>query len=261
MTAAYQTIDWYRVPRYYDLVFSSLNRSELRFLEAVYERYQLSSRKRILEPACGSGRLLAAMAARGFRVEGFDLMPEMVDYARERLRRQGLPGGLRQGDMASFSYQKRFDLAYCLVSSFKYLRTESQARSHLQCVADVLVEGGVYVLGLHLTDYENDGADSECWTGKRGTTECICQIDSWPPERKTRTEKLRSRLRVKSGARHVGFETHWSFRTYDARQLRRLLAKVPDLSHVATHNFEYRIDEEYELGEDYLDSVIILQKR
>ena len=260
MAQRYELVDWYQLPRYYDIAFASRNKAEVDFLESLYGRYS-DRGGAILEPACGSGRLMEGLLRRGYEVHGFDLGPAMVDYARERLDARGLGGTLWIGDMSDFRPRKRYVLAHCLVSSFKYLLTEKAALAHLQCVAASLRKGGVYVLGFHLSDYADQRHDSEDHHGARGRTKVSCRIDSEPPNRKTRLETLRSRLVVKMPTRTLASETTWKFRTYDEKQFLRLVAKVPDFEHVATHNFSYKADEEIELGEEDLDSVVILRKR
>jgi SAM-dependent methyltransferase len=51
----------------------------------------------LLEPVCGSGRVLEAFAAVGIEAVGIDLSPRMVALANERLARKGLPGEARLG--------------------------------------------------------------------------------------------------------------------------------------------------------------------
>lgn len=261
MVARYRQLDWYELPKYYDLVFDSLTRPEVRFLEAIYERHAPSARRRLLEPACGSGRTLAALAARGYRVTGYDLSEPMVEYCARRLRRRGLEGDVVVGDMATFRSGQRFDLAFCLVSTFKYLLGERAAVGHLRNVADSLVRGGVYVLGFHLSDYDDQRMDRERWTGRRGKTAVVCNITSWPPDRRRRRERIRSRLSVDGPGGRLGFETGWQFRTYDAPEFTRLLRQVPALEHIATHDFTYDPDDELELGAEQLDAVVVLRKR
>ena len=75
MTARpYRSVDWYDLPRYYDIVFEADTRAEADFLEAMAERWGRGA-GRILEPACGSGRLVEEMARRGHAVTGFDTNP------------------------------------------------------------------------------------------------------------------------------------------------------------------------------------------
>ena len=70
---------------------------------------------------------------------------------------------------------------------------------------------------------------------------------------------MRSRLVLQEGGRTKRIETTWDFRTYDAGELRGLLAAVPEFEHVATYDFTY--GPEYELDDDGLDKVLVLRRR
>ena len=48
---------------------------------------------------------------------------------------------------------------------------------------------------------------------------------------------------------------------YDVRELNRLLAKVPELEHVATHDFRLEMDRTIPFDGEILDSVLILRRR
>jgi SAM-dependent methyltransferase len=214
----------------------------------------------VLEPACGSGRLVREMARRGCRVEGFDASEAMLDYGREQLKLEGLTARLFSARLESFRTRRRFDLAHCFVSTFKYLTDEESARSHLEHVARALRVGGVYVLALHLTDYSETRKQRERWIGERSGTRVVCNIQSWPPERRRRRERVRSRLTVDENGKTQRLETEWEFRTYDLAQLRRLLSSVPELEHVTTFDFTYDIAER-DLGDGQLDCVLVLRRR
>ena len=84
--AHYEELDWYETPRYYDAIFDVDTDVEARFLEDAYAAHSSPPERaraplRVLEPACGSGRLMVEMARRGWRPHGFDLTPEMVTFA------------------------------------------------------------------------------------------------------------------------------------------------------------------------------------
>lgn len=261
MSTAFRELDWYSAPLYYDIVFDADTPVEGAFLEAMGELHGRSAGRRVLEPACGSGRLVAEMARRGFAVAGFDLSPEMLAFARERLEEAGLAAELAVKRMEAFAYRKRFDLAHCLVSTFKYLLTERDARGHLESVAAALAPGGVYVLGVHLSEYGATGVNRERWVAERGGTRVVCNIQGWPPDRAKRLERVRSRLVVEEGGETRRMETNWTFRTYDARELRRLLRSVPALEHVATYDFTYDLAAPRELDDEQLDCVLVLRRR
>jgi len=252
--------DWYDLPAYYDLVFDSLTEDEADFIDGLARQHVSGRCERVLEPACGSGRLLAALARRGYEVAGFDASEPMLDFARRRLDRLGLRADLSVQRLESFRYRRKFDIAHCMVSSFKYVLTEDDARSHLRAAARAVRKGGLYILGFHLTQYEDQTVDRERWQGRRNGTRVVCTIRSEPPEKRTRTEQIRSRLSVTEGGRTRRFETRWTFRTYSAAQFRALLRAVPEWKLVATHDFDYDLAHTTAMGRDRLDTVAVLQR-
>ena len=161
--------------------------------------------------------------------------------------------------MESFRYAKPFDLAHCLISTFKYLLDEKNARSHLKCVARSLKRGGIYILGFHLSDYDTTSRSRERWVIEKEGTKVVCNIQSWPPDR--RREKVRSRLVIEDGGEELRSETNWWFRAYDAAQVKRLFRSVPAFELVAVHDFTYDLEYEMELDDSQLDCVFVLRKK
>lgn len=274
--ASYEQLDWYDAPRYYDAIFDTDTEREADFLEEALARHgafegRSAPRKvgerlavRCLEPACGSGRLMVELGHRGWRCTGFDLSAPMLGFARDRLDAEGLDGRLFEASMQDFALpareQGRFHLAHCLVSTFKYLLNEADAVSHLQRVARALLPGGIYVLGFHLSDYDDDQPSRERWKAKLGREEVVCNITGWPADSKTRRERVRSRLIVKGPTSERRLETNWEFRTYDARQVRRMLRAVPELELVELYDFTYDFDATHSLEDEQLDSLLILRR-
>lgn len=258
----YRQLDWYEHPLYYDIGIAPGSEDEAVFLEEVLSAHGRSEGFRVLEPACGSGRLLLEMAKRGYEVAGFDAKEAMVDFARRRLEAEGLSGDLRQAWMQDFDLgAERFDLAFCLVCSFQHLLSEEEAVAHLRCVERSLQPGGLYVLGFHLADYVHQGLSRERWVAERDGVEVTCNLSFWPPDPCTRREKARARLKVRHhGAAPKLYETTWEFRTYDLEELQRLLDAVPGLRHVATYDFRYEIESPRELEDDHLDVVLVLRR-
>lgn len=280
--------DWYDEARAYDIVFDEGTEAEAAFIEAAFERHAAGSARRhgagehraALEPACGTGRLLRAMADRGWAMTGYDLSRPALDYGRRRLDECGLEATLHVGAMQSWRRRRPVDLAFNFVSTFKYLLSEDDARAHLQGIAEMLRPGGLYLLGLHLTDYADRTRQRERWVVRRDGVVVTAVIETGPPDRRRRTEAMRARLTVAPDSRATGrtagagsaagageaedelrFETIWTFRTYGPRQLRSLLASVPELELLAVHDFRYRIDEPIRFGGDHLDHVLVLRRR
>lgn len=258
--------DWYETPLYYDLIYGADTRLEADLLEAVWRRFGPGRGRvapRLLEPACGSGRLVVEMARRGWRVEGFDASAAMLGYARRRLERGGLRARLWQDRMESFAagFGRRFDMAHCLINTFRYLLTEEAARSFLGRVGRLLVPGGIFVLGLHLTDYRRRRCEHERWTARAGKVSVVCNTRTWPADRRRRIEKLRTRLVVLRGGRTERLETCWEYRTYSAGQLTRLLrSALPGFRMLACFDFTCDPESSRPLGEGTPDCIVALQK-
>ena len=259
----FEELDWYETPRWYDLVFDEGTEAEADFLEEAWELYGESPGTRVLEPACGSGRLVAELARRGWRVTGFDASAAMLDHARDQLTAEGLEAHLSRARLEDFRVRGRFDLAHCLVSTFKYILDEEGARSHLACVARALRPGGLYLLGLHLTEYGDSRLQRERWVVEEDGVKVVCNTQTWPADRRRRLERLRTRLVVTEGDRVRRTETHWQFRTYSPRQLRSLLRRVPELELVVVHDFHYDLDSTRQLegGRGVNDAVLVLRRR
>lgn len=259
-----ETADWYDTPLYYDIVFDADTAKEAAFLEAIAVKHggvKPGKKLRLLEPACGSGRLVAEMVKRGHEVSGFDLNANMLDYARKRLTKKQ-HATLWQDRLENFSLptKKRFEFAHCLVSTFKYVLDEVGAASHLKHAAAALEDGALYVLGVHLTDYSHDRAQHERWVASRDGIDVVCNTHTWPPDRKARTEDIRTRLRItREGSTWVQ-ETRWQFRTYSVAEMERLLRKVPEFELVECYDFTYDIHEPRAFDDSYEDIVLVLRK-
>ena len=81
----------------------------------------------ILELACGTGRLLVAIAEAGFEAEGIDLSSCMLNIATKRI--SGLSPEvasrirLHRMDMTTFELDRRFGLVIIADNSFSELKT------------------------------------------------------------------------------------------------------------------------------------------
>ena len=107
--------------------------------------------KRLLEPGCGSGRLMPAFAKRGVQVVGVDSSEAMLGRARRRMDEAGFPSPqLLQADMVEFEVGDQCDGAYCPINTFSYLRTDDHAWGHLECVAACLPREARYLIQLDL---------------------------------------------------------------------------------------------------------------
>jgi SAM-dependent methyltransferase len=251
---------WYDHPRFCDIAFRSETPLEADFVEAACRKFCPFRARRLLEPGCGAGRLVAEMARRGYRVTGFDLNRPSLDYLRRRLARRGLKANVFEADMADFRLPKPVDAAFCTVNTFRHLLTEQSARRHLECIAESLRPGGIYILGLHLLPMDVSEEDTERWTERQGRTQVTVTLRVLSTDRRRRIERLRVSLLARVGAKEVRVRDEFSFRMYTAAQFRRLLASAPSLELCGVYDFWYEIDNPMELNDDRTDTVFVLRK-
>src|SRR6266702_5353596 len=136
--------NWYDYPQYYDIAFQAHTWREADFIEAACRKYCAFDAHRFLEPACGTGRLITELAARGYQVSGFDLSQPALSYLRRQLKRRALHAETFVAEMSDFRLGQPVDAAYCTVSTFRHLLTEQAARCHLQCIVRGLRRGRIY---------------------------------------------------------------------------------------------------------------------
>jgi SAM-dependent methyltransferase len=249
--------DWYDLPELYDFLYDTDSRSEASFLLRVARRFGREP-QRVLEPACGSGRLVRALAARGCEVAGFDRNVASLAYARRTLRSMGLRATLSRQDLAAFRCRRRYDLAHCLLSSFKYLQRERDAHSHLRCVAQALRPGGVYVLGLHLTDPAARSGCVESWQRQRPGLLVSVRLSTRRPDPGRRRERVEVVLKAQTATGRLERRDRWWWRTWTDAQLSRLLASVPALQLAACFDFDFR---PRRLDDERLDKILVLRRR
>lgn len=251
----------YDYPQYWDLAFRDETRLEADFFEAVARKYCEFPAERFLEPACGGGRLVVEMAARGHQLVGFDINAASITYLQRRLRRRGLQAEVYQADMTDFHIAAPVDIAFNTFNTFRHLTSETAARRHLESVAESLRPGGIYVLGFHLLPPDADESCTERWTARHGKTGVTMTLRVLNCDRRRRIEVIRFSMRVRSGSRDLRLRSDYEYRIYTADQIRRLLASVPEFELLDVFDFWYEIDKPLELSDELGDAVFVLRKR
>jgi SAM-dependent methyltransferase len=252
--------DWYDHPEIYDFSLRDETPLEAAFVEAACRKYCDFPVRRLLEPACGSGRLVAEMAARGYEVAGLDLNAKALAYLRKRLTRRKLNADVYHADMTDFSLPRPVDAAVCMVNSFRHLLSEEAARRHLECVAANLRPGGIYILGLHLVPPDAAEESIERWRTREGRTQVSTDLRVVAVDHRRRLETLQVSLRVRRGERQWRFRGRFDLRLYNATQMRALLDSVPAFELCDVFDFWYEIDYPLELDDEISDTVLVLRK-
>lgn len=112
--------------------------------ETVEYLAELASGGLALELAIGTGRVALPLAARGVRVDGIELSPDMVARLREK------PGGMELriilGDMASAEASGPYRLVYLVFNTIYNLLTQDDQVRCFENAARHLAEDGVFLI-------------------------------------------------------------------------------------------------------------------
>ncbi|MFC4098454.1 daptide-type RiPP biosynthesis methyltransferase [Paenibacillus xanthanilyticus] len=117
---------------------------------------------KVLELACGSGRILMHLANRGFHTVGLDLSEDMLKLCRRK--QEQLPPRLRsrietmQGDMTQFELDEKFPLIILSATSISLLRERADLERMLRTVHEHLEEGGRFVFDYVLSNERHNEA-------------------------------------------------------------------------------------------------------
>lgn len=255
-----ETADWYDYPQYFDMVFRDETAAEVDFFTSAFETLAEPPVTRLLEPGCGSGRLVATLAGRGFEVTGVDRSAASLAYLRRKLRRRGLNAQLVQADISALQLDQTYDAAFCTFNTFRHLTDEASAVSHLRSVAEHLRPGGIYILGLHIIPLDADKQCIERWKARHGSTSVHVTLRVVDFDRRRRLEQIEVLLTAITPRKTVRCRTRFPLRLYTAQQLQSTLANVPQLSIAGVYDFDYDIDSPRQIDDDLIDAVLVLKK-
>lgn len=119
---------------------------------AFYVRLAQETGGRVLELACGTGRIAVVLAENGFDVTGVDISEGMLTVARRKATECPAPVRDRltfvRQDMTCLETEGRFSLVFIPFRSFQHLLTVGLQRKTLNAVAHHLAPNGRLALNL-----------------------------------------------------------------------------------------------------------------
>src|SRR5262245_27485064 len=115
-----------------------MTRADVDFL---WEHLRLSEDARVLDVACGAGRLTVPLAERGCSMSGVDISEEFLQAAGRAGAERGLSLDLRRADMRALPWDDTFDAVFAFGNSFGYFDDAGHA-AFFGAVARSLRPGG-----------------------------------------------------------------------------------------------------------------------
>lgn len=149
----------YAAAELYDLVHLGPSKGEVEF----YLRQTARWGDRVLELACGTGRLTVPLAARGLRITGLDLADAMLARARDRAARAGAAARFLKSDMRAFELAERFDLIFIPINSLCHLLVRPDVEACFCCVRAHLAPQGRFVIDVFNPSLAILGRDPGRW--------------------------------------------------------------------------------------------------
>jgi ubiquinone/menaquinone biosynthesis C-methylase UbiE len=109
---------------------------------------------KILELACGSGRLLLPLAREGYMLTGVDTSAAMLELAHQALEEAGVSARcqLVQQDMCLLDLPEKYRLAMIALGSFGHIITRARQQQALAAIRRHLSTGATFILDLSNDD-------------------------------------------------------------------------------------------------------------
>jgi len=112
----------------------------------------LKNEKQILDLACGHGRHSHALAKKGYKVLGVDLLEDLIDYAKKEARQAGLEIEYQVADILDYRPVQKFAHILFLHNSMHYFN-DDQASTLLKAAYNILEEKGSLFFDINSRDY------------------------------------------------------------------------------------------------------------
>ena len=124
----------------------------LREVEFISDALTAAPGSEILDVGCGYGRHAIELVQRGFNVTGLDLSLPLLIRAADEAQRRSLSVNFVHADMREMAFEKQFDGAYSMLTSFGYFDEETNLRV-AERIGRALKPGGRFLLDILNRDY------------------------------------------------------------------------------------------------------------
>jgi SAM-dependent methyltransferase len=118
---------------------------------------ELAGEGAALELGIGTGRIALPLAARGVRVHGIDLSPDMVAQLRAKPGGEEIPVTI--GDFSASRVGETFSLVYLVFNTINNLTTQDAQVACFESVAAQLEPGGCFVIEAGVPSETHVGVD------------------------------------------------------------------------------------------------------
>lgn len=136
----YDSLEEFRDPQTYDVVDDGYDEDR-----PLIEQWARELGGPLLDLACGTGRMAIPMALHGYQVTGVDVVPEMVEWGRQKAARQGASIDWVVADGRAFHLQQQFSFMFMLAHAFQFFLTRADLEALLARVREHLTPDGCFL--------------------------------------------------------------------------------------------------------------------
>ena len=130
-------------PVYYDLTYGR-NFKDLPFYAGITK----DIKGKVLEVACGSGRVYLELLQAGVDIHGIDLSEKMLEGLKKKAAKKNLEPKVSLADMRNFNLDETFEMIIIPARSFIHNITADDQLSTLECCRKHLADKGRLVMNL-----------------------------------------------------------------------------------------------------------------
>ena len=199
------------------------------YLKLIWTKLEVEP-QRVLEVACGTGKLCRMLAEEGFEMTGVDISPQMIEAAIQRSAKEGLQIRYETQDASKLNLDTQFDAAFSFFDSLNNILELDDFRSALRHVRNHLAPGSPFLFDLNtayafqkkMFDQTNLKPTEELrykWVGHWDEATRICRIemDFWHRGEhftETHVQRAYSEEEVRSAMTDSGFVRVQIFNAY-----------------------------------------------
>lgn len=136
--------------------------------EVDFYRQFFTKDQHILEPMCGTGRLLIPLLAAGFFVHGYDNSPSMLANCKKRLAERNLSTNIFESSISEFNPEQLYDGIIIPFGSFQLIFPRPDAYQSLKKFHAQLRDGGKIILDMFIP-WEALYQDTETQSSEKST--------------------------------------------------------------------------------------------
>jgi len=142
--------------KFYDLLVNPKQYSAWhKLIEKSVKTYMPRKCKKVLDLACGTGRMTVLLAQDGYFVFAVDVSSQMLNKAKANIKSAGLTQRVKflRQNMLDLNIKSKVDLAICFYDSLNYLLKKKQLKTVFQKVYNILNPNGLFIFDINTLEH------------------------------------------------------------------------------------------------------------